>query len=478
MACQKTEIIFDSDANYNLELPLLLNLDGKSCALDAQNGILKYSIDEISLENFSPYVEFQTYSTVAFGTTKLSNGAINHLGNLELNKVYHITINTRDETNKLTLLFTDIPIIQIVALNPIINGVKTLSRLNINYPEKEKKTDKNWAGIEQRGSSSLKYDKKSFGIGLFSDKSTDAPLSKSFFGLKSNRKWILDAMFIDQSRLRNKASFDLWNSMPGPANHSGIESRFVEVFVNHQSQGIYCFTEIYTEEFLDMNSQSVLYKGADNSAVTSFDVLAKRAPNSKKWGDWEQEFPNPSKTIVWKDFEALSKLIVNGSNAEFKHKIAQLIDIDNVIDYFLFINLCGAKDNIGKNWFFFKEDHSSKFNLLPWDMDRTWGKSRFGEEVISSIIVTNRFFERLEEIDPVNYRMRLKERWKELRSLEFSEDNLIDLFTADFSELNSYKIIDLENKLWGIDLNLKNEQSYIVSWIDNRLKFLDEHFEK
>ncbi len=477
VACRKTNVIFNSVANENLELPLLLNLNRKSCVFDAQSGILKYSIDENSLENFSPYVEFQAHSDVTFDTTDLSNGTVNYLGDLELNKAYSISIRTDDEINEFTLIFTDIPIIQIITHDPIISGPKTLSRMILNYPDKERTSDNNWAGIKQRGWSSLKYDKKSFGIGIYSDKDIDEPLLQSYFDLKLNQKWILDAMFVDQSRLRNKSSFDLWSSMSGPANHIGVKSEFVEVFINHQSQGIYCFTENYTEEFLNMNSQSVLYKGIDNSETTHFDDLAEDTPNSALWDDWEQKFPDPSETIVWNDFEVLSTLIVNGSNTVFKNNIAQLIDLDNVIDYFLFINLCGGTDNVGKNWLFFKQDPSAKFNILPWDMDGTWGRSPFADEITYSTIITNNFFERLEETDPENYKLRLKERWEALRLLEFSETNLINLFTTNFNQLKSYEIVDLENKLWRTKLNLENEQSYIISWIYNRLEFLDQHFD-
>lgn len=477
LACRKTEIVFDNVADENLEMPLLLDLDGKSCAFDAKNKILKYSIDESSLENFSPYIEFQAYSIIKFRDTELSNDVVNNLGDLELNEPYPVTIITDEETKEFKLIFTNIPIVQIVTIGPIINGPKALSRIILNYPEAARPSDNNWAGIEQRGRSSLIYDKKSFGIEIFSEKNTDTPLSQSYFDFKPNRKWILDAMFIDQSRLRNKTSFDLWNSMPGPANHIGIESEFVEVFINNRPQGIYCFIEHYTKELLDMNSQSVLYKGTDNSIITKFDSLPKEAPNSAIWADWEQEYPKPSEIIAWEDFEAMSELIVKGSNTAFKSNISQLINLDNVIDYFLFINLCGGSDNIGKNWFFFKQDNAGKFNILPWDMDGTWGRSPFADELGYSMIVTNRFFKRLEETNADNYVLRLKARWEELRSLTFSEANLIALFNSNFNKLISSEIVDLENELWPTNLNLDEEQTYITTWISNRLVFMDAHFE-
>tara|TARA_B100000508_G_scaffold141077_2_gene146013 strand:+ start:7644 stop:9122 length:1479 start_codon:yes stop_codon:yes gene_type:complete len=477
MACQKTEVIYDNIANENLELPLLLRLNRKNCVFDSHNRILKYSIDENSINNFSPYVEFQRHSNITLESIKLTNGTVNNFGNIELNKAYRVIINTGNRTDEFTLFFTKIPTIQIVTANPIINGPKTLSRMILNYPEIRRISENNWTGIEQRGSSSLRYDKKSFGIKIYSDKSKDSPSSQSYFDFKQNQKWILDAMFVDQSRLRNKSSFELWKSMSGPANHIGIDSRFVEVYINHQTLGVYSFSENYTKEFLDANDQCVLYAGTDNSSQTEFETLIEKDPNSRFWGDWEQKLPNPSQEIVWDDFEALNTLIVNSSNSEFKNTIAHHIDLNNVIDYFLFINLIGGRDNVGKNWFFFKRDHLSKFNIIPWDMDGTWGRSPFAEKTSYSVLITNNLFKRLLETDPANYKLRLKERWKELRLAEFSESNLNGIIASNFAELDSYKVEGLENNLWKVNLNLKNEQFYMATWVSNRLEFLDERFE-
>ena len=477
ISCKKEEVIFNAPPNENFELPLLLKLDGKNCAFDFKNGILKYSIEGDELENYAPLVEFQSHSEIRFEEIDLLNNKVNPLGNLALNTPYSITILTKGERNQFQLIFTDIPIVQIISHDPIENEPKTLSRFILNHPEKPKASDNNWAGIEHRGSSSLKFDKKSFEVALYTDISIETPLSKSYFGLKSNQSWVLNALFIDRSRLRNKVSFDLWTSLSGPANHIGIESRFVEVFVNHEAQGIFHFTESYTEQFLEMNSESVLYEGSDNSSTTMFEAFPDKNPNRALWGDWSQKHPEPKLSIVWDDFEFFLDLVVNGSDTEFNNTIGQIVDLDNIIDYYLFINLCNGKDNVGKNWYFFKQNPSDKFIILPWDLDGTWGRGPKGESVGHTSIVTNGLFKRLIESNPDNYRERLKNRWNELRMNEFSESNLSDLFDSNFLELEGYDIIGYENQLWGTDLDLTNEAIYIEGWVQDRLVFLDGQFQ-
>jgi spore coat protein CotH len=349
--------------------------------------------------------------------------------------------------------------------------------MTVNYPESLNEVATDWIGIELRGASSLKYEKNSFGIDIFSGKSTDDHVSRSYFNLKKNSKWILDAMYIDKARCRKKVSNALWESTSKTGDQTTVRSVYTEVFLNNKSLGLYCFTENYSEEFLNLNSQSVLYKGIDNSLVTYFNELPSGNPASSKWADWEQKFPNPSERIVWDDFKSLSELIVNGSDAAFTESIASMINLDNVIDYYLFINLCGGADNLGKNWQFLKYSPTAKFIIVPWDLDATWGRNATGDMQTFENQLTNRLFERLQSSNPENYNQRLKQRWHQLRSEQFSESHLIALFSDNFSSLQHSTILETENRLYQQSLNLQQEQAYIATWIINRLHYLDELFQ-
>jgi spore coat protein CotH len=279
------------------------------------------------------------------------------------------------------------------------------------------------------------------------------------------------------ARCRKKVSGSLWESTSKTGYQTTVRSVFTEVFLNNKSLGLYCFTENYSEEFLNLNSQSVLYKGIDNSVVTFFNQLPDNNPTSSKWADWEQKFPNPSERIVWDDFKSLSELIVNGSDAAFTESIESMINLDNVIDYYLFINLCGGADNLGKNWQFLKYSPTDKFIIVPWDLDATWGRNVVGGLQTFENHLTNRLFDRLRSSNPGNYNERLRQRWQQLRSEQFSESHLIALFSDNFSSLQHSTILETENRLYQQSLHLEQEQAYIATWIINRLHYLDELFQ-
>ena len=114
--------------------------------------------------------------------------------------------------------------------------------------------------------------------------------------------------------------------------------------------------------------------------------------------------------------------------------------------------------------------------IVPWDLDATWGRNALGNTTQIDHKNTNRLFKRLQQLNPQGYNQRLVQRWNELRLNQFSESNLLDLFSADFEKLNHYQIIETENTLWQQSLNITQEEEYIKAWIIQRLAYLDSVF--
>jgi spore coat protein H len=475
-SCKKEVVIYDNDPTSNLELPLILKFNGENCVYDMNTQTLKISIQQTSLNDYHPFIEFQEYSNVTFNGEKLSNHSVNNLGTLELHKRYTLVIETKKVSKTFQFEFTDIPVIQMITIDQILNEPKTLASMIVHYPTVGKTSQKNWIGIEQRGASSLSYAKKSYGLTIYASKNTETAIEQSFFSFRSNEDWILDAMYVDKSRLRNKTSFEIWESLGVNPEHPSIAFQFVELYLNTQSLGIYCFNENFTKQTLNLNASSVFYRGKDNSLITNFELVPNGNTTSSKWGDWEQRFPKPSNRIEWTDFKELSKTIVEDSDVSFIEKIGDQLDLDNVIDYYLFINLCNGYDNVGKNWSFIKRNPSDKFMIVPWDLDATWGRNAFGESLPASMVVSNGLFQRLIATNPDNFNQRLHNRWLELRSNQFSQSSLEALFESNFALLEGYQISSFENSKWQQSLNFSSEKAYINLWISQRLVYLDTVF--
>ncbi len=472
VGCTKREVIFDSELNENFEQALILKFNGKDCLFDQSTGTFKFLINESDLESFKPTIHFQDFTSVTFNNLKLKNNQINNLGELMSNVIYPISFTVNNEISEFNLIFTTIPQVHVLTFDPILNEPKTLAKMRLFDIGENSLVEEFYVGIELRGRSSLLRDKKSYGFRVLQKSDLNFPISKSLYDLKIGEKWSLDGLVIDQSKVRNKTSFDIWKDL----GHTSIDSKYVELFLNNKSLGLYRLSNVYDKELLNLNSNSSLYVGVDNSDYTKFNAFPNKQSKSAVWNEWEQEFPNPSESIYWNDFYTLNDIIVNSSDSNFVNEIFNHIDFENVIDYYLFISLCYGYDNVGKNWYFLKQSSNEKFKLLIWDLDATWGRNHNALIQPTNLQVQNNLFERLLTINPNNFKQQLKARWNSLRASKFSFLELKNKFDANFVELNQYKIISTENQIWNESLNLLNEQDFINSWTENRLLFLDDYF--
>lgn len=476
-SCYKEKVIYNAESNHDLELPTILRINDKESVYDYTENSLRFPINSDVLNDFSPFITFQEYSTVYFEGEELVNNSINHFGTIEINKEYDVNVVTNGETENLLLTFTNLPIVQIITTNKIFNEPKTLAKIIVNYTEINKKSDTYFIGLEYRGASSQAYQKKSFGFSLKGSTRYEDDLSSSLFDMQKNNDWILDAMWIDKARLRNKTSFELWDKFDGD-NHHGIASEFVELYINNEHQGLYCLNENMNAESLNLNNpNSVLYKAiAWEDGATRFETYSDNSPINYYWDGWEQKHPDPSVEINWSPLNQLRHLVVNGNNEVFTSEIDSFIDVNNFIDYYILLNTTSALDNTGKNLFLVKENFQDKFRVIPWDLDGSWGMFWNGTQLSHTSVLSNSLFDRLLETNAVDFKNKLKQRWISLRGNVLSNTELTQMFTDQFMLINTSEIIDIENRKWGSNIDLNSEKQYLIDWMENRLTFLDNYF--
>lgn len=474
-SCNKEEVVFNAEANRYLELPTILKINGKKCCYDYIEKSLRYPIAVDAVNNFSPFIEFQEYSTVYFEGEILTNNNINNLGKIEINKEYSVRIETPKEIQVFSLTFTNIPIAQIITPNKVFDEPKTIAKIIVNYPGDNKNTDEYFIGLEYRGATSQSYEKKSYGFSLKASIDLNDDISGSFFDLKNNNDWILDAMWIDKARLRNKISFELWKKFDGD-RHYGISANHVELYLNNEHKGLYCLSDNINAEFLNLNNkQAVLYKAtAWEDGSTRFETYTNDLPLNYYWDGWEQKHPDPRIFINWQPLDEIRNLVVNENDVSFSSQIESLIDLNNLVDYYIFLNIVSAMDNTGKNTFLVKEG-AGRFYIVPWDIDGSWGLFWDGTYTSYTSSLSNNLFDRLITTNTENFRYRLKQRWAYLRGNILSNTELENMFTNNF--IKNSDIIDIENKKWGSNIDINSEQDYLIDWTINRVNFLDNYFD-
>ena len=418
------------------------------------------------------------------------------------------------------LYFTCLPLVQIYA-ESTIGSVYDLSKLSVTEPEKPDSAEVVYMNIKTRGAYASGFPKKAYAIKLKEADGATA-MDRSFFGLRDDNNWILDAMYVDTVRMRNRVSTDLWNDFAvkpyfyesEPKLINGTRGRFVEVFLNDSYHGLYCMTEKLDRKQLKLKKLETsgnppgvtqrggLYKGStwasgtffgnliwDNSSHTMPTIYSN---NSETWSGFEVKYPDlgDGEPVNWKPLvDALKVSSYLTNDAVFGSKVALYFDLPVFLDYYLFIELILASDNQGKNTYLsvYNQQESPMLTVSPWDLDGTWGRRWDGsssltgpEQDFDAFISThehaqNNLFLRLKRLNYNNYNDRLKDRYRELRGSWFSHEKLMKRFERYYELFVISGAAARERDRWPVG-DFAGEMQFLSTWIRKRLAYLDNQY--
>ncbi len=229
-----------------------------------------------------------------------------------------------------------------------------------------------------RGNTSTLYPKKGYKLNL-TRQNADGSVENnklSLFNMRKDDDWILYALYNDESKLRVKLSIDLWNELgarevsPGSVYNSNFT--YVELLVDESYYGMYALMEPVDGKQLNLKSQDYLYKRKDQAALLPEAFEQAENPEEQVLG-FEMKAGELTKD-AWQPMAELSKAVM-ASDEEFVKTVGNIIDEDNTMRLWLYIQVITGVDQVHKNAFYVakKEGKSYRFSFAPWDMDLTWG---------------------------------------------------------------------------------------------------------
>lgn len=292
-----------------------------------------------------------------------------------------------------------------------------------------------WEGktrIRVRGNRSAEFLKHSYSI-KFRKK-------ESLLGLQENKKWKLNAEYIDKTLMRNKISYDLFRQFT-PGNYAP-EIRYCAVYMNTQYDGIYALTESIDAHSLALEpeySGAVLFKAAPvsnppNEHEERYQNFKRYIENSIRYKEYSiqarykmqdecyfnQRFPDIKKENYADEIYRLTEFIFNSSDEEFSNPLlfSQYFDLENVIDWHLLILVTANGDGTYKNFYMSRQQAGVPYIFTPWDYDHSFGRDGDGEpSKISIIPVENNMvlLHRLMETNAFDYRNKLYAKFLHLK---------------------------------------------------------------
>jgi spore coat protein H len=338
-----------------------------------------------------------------------------------------------------------------------------------------------------RGNTSLAFPKHSYTLTFAPHAPFEAPLLGD--GFTGRRKLVLISPFNDNSYLRPRLAFTLWNRMS--PDHLQVKTGSVAVYLNGEYWGLYTVADHVDRQLLQaqgLDAAGELFKAVGPEANFShhtFEGSLKASPEAgfeKKEG-LPQIGPGAYASIV-----ALTDFVVLSDAETFRAERAARMELGDYEDWWIFATLIDANDAVAKNAYHYRSPGTAgAWRFIPWDLDATFGQKwntvRSPPEVLSHFADHNHLFARMLADPSIAEPMR--ERYRALLRGELSQEVVLGLLAQYAREIDAAARRD--EARWGqayrgfwrwssrTDLTTHEEElEYLRRWIQTHWHGLEQ----
>lgn len=353
-----------------------------------------------------------------------------------------------------------------------------------------------------RGNTSRTYEKKGYKLSLKKQNKNGEIVEdkKSLFGLRNDDEWLLNAMYSDSSKIRDKLSADIWAEIGAyqeefPEAYFGTRMTYVEVFFNHEYWGLYVLMEPVDSKQLDRTKEG---EGGQEEysykSVTPQDVSTEELLNQEAYGETLSGFElKGSHTVIdrtsWEPLLSYLELRDLSDDEAFAAAASELTDREGALDIWIYLQAVLGIDNRGKNMYYVAKNRGNRqvVYFAPWDMDITWGDALSegtGDNVwdvgLFTALYSERinwsFGDRLIELDVDGSCDYVSERWKELRQGVLSDESLTEEIDRLIHQVRDSGALERDAERWP-DSNSGQDYELFVRMALYRMKILDYYFD-
>lgn len=352
--------------------------------------------------------------------------------------------------------------------------------------------------IRQRGQSSRDFPKKSYRFELVDENLADT--SFALLGMPKESDWILFGPYADKSQIRNKFAYDLAARMGGYAPRS----RFCELVLNGQTEGLYLLTEQVKRDKNRINISKLKTTDISGDDVTGgyifmydkADVFYKGTfrTNQRKIV-YPDSLTSEQKTYLKRYFTVYDSILTKTNDFRDPLKGFRKYASDtSLVDFIIINEIVKNPDAYIYSTYLYKDrddkDGRTKFGPL-WDCDIAFGTSQFQEGYNSNgwqfnINANNAGMKLTRYMQDTAFVRLLQNRWFELRAKTFSNDSvftyldqLVDLVkTAEERNYEVWPIIEKNLFYQAVFVDsYENEISNMKEWIAARLEWIDNNID-
>ena len=337
-----------------------------------------------------------------------------------------------------------------------------------------------------RGASSLNYPKNSYTLKFAKDHKFTEPERAG--GFLEKRKIVLTTTFDDNSYLRQRLAFELWNRLD--PEHIQVQAYNAVVFVDRQYWGLYMIGDHidgYLMEDHGLWQDGNLYKARTHDANFR---LTKNDGNPKLTlhdGYTKSEgLPLEGDPGAFDDLDALVAFVATADDVDFVAELDTRIDQRDYEDWWIFVSAISARDSGGKNTYHYHDPNGGPWRLIPWDFNHSFGQNWYtarmdAYEVPESYRGRNELFGRM--LDAPSIGPGLRQRYMAVLDDQYALEELLGLVDEWEQENLDCALRDVAR--WGDDylgygawnwrtdfLTHEQEVDYVRDWLTERWAYL------
>ncbi|AKI99735.1 CotH protein [Archangium gephyra] len=308
-------------------------------------------------------------------------------------------------------------------------------------------------------------------------------------GFSGRRNLVLITSFNDNSYLRPRLAFDLWNRMS--PEHVQVKTYSAVLYVNGRFWGLFTVADHVDEHLMErhgLSDDGDLFKAVEADA--NFSRLDKNgAPKQPLELGFEKKEGTPKDGWVgaYDTLNALTAFIADSDRETFRTQWGSRLNTRDYEDWWIFNTAILGTDSGGKNAYHYYDPVTrAPWRFIPWDLDASFGQDwdtrRLGPTVLLDFSGVNRLFARMLEEPSISGPLR--ERYRSMLRGPLAKEEVLKLLDGYVREIHPVALRDEARWLqqyrtferWSDRTDFtthEQEVEYLRRWVDERWNLLE-----
>ena len=340
---------------------------------------------------------------------------------------------------------------------------------------------------KRRGVTSIHYPKSNYTLKFTRENKFQEP-SQLFV---NKRKLVLLGNFDDNSYLRPRLAFDVWNAMdPG---HIQVNSYSAVVYANGEYLGLYTVVDMIDGHLMEdhgYDQDGDLFKAITAEADFTLTLGTAMTPkNSPHQGYVKKEgYPVYGQPGAWAKMDDLVRFVAESDDATFRSEVGTRLDMRDYQDWWVFVTLILANDSTAKNSYHYHST-AGPWRYIPWDFNASFGQNWKTTRMIPrddiSFDYRNRLFKRMLAAPAI--KGAIDQRYAEVLTERVPKATVLGWIDAYAAEIEPSARRD--ERKWSATYRSwpnfstrtdfttwEQEVDYLRSWVDRRWDYQEARF--